>query len=353
MREYELEVLEQYDIEVQGTRKIRGAFFCDTKEGTMLLKEAQVSAKRAPLLYVLLQELSEEGYSGTDIPVKNKEGGFVSTSRDGTRYMLKRWFPGRECDVKKEPEILLAAENLAHLHEKMKWRDGMFGEDEAARNDPPIGRNLYEEWKRHNREMKKIRVYTRNKVSKNSFEFLFLDRFEEMYRLAELITKRLEASQYMTLYADSIKEGRIVHGDYNYHNVILLPAAGISDKRCAREGVSCGGVATTNFEHFRLDVQVQDLYYFLRKVLEKHRWEERLGLAILEAYQSVRPLTEREWEYLALNLAYPEKFWKTVNTYYHSNKAWAPEKNVEKLKMAVSQTEEKLRFLEHIFSFHL
>ena len=27
--EYELEVLEQYNIEVKGTRRIRGAFFCD------------------------------------------------------------------------------------------------------------------------------------------------------------------------------------------------------------------------------------------------------------------------------------------------------------------------------------
>ena len=35
--EYELEVLEQYNIEVKGTRRIRGAFFCDTNEGTMLL----------------------------------------------------------------------------------------------------------------------------------------------------------------------------------------------------------------------------------------------------------------------------------------------------------------------------
>ena len=33
MREYELEVLEQYDINLTGTRKARGAFFCDTKEG--------------------------------------------------------------------------------------------------------------------------------------------------------------------------------------------------------------------------------------------------------------------------------------------------------------------------------
>ena len=32
MREYELEVLEQYDIEVISTRKTRGAYFCNTKE---------------------------------------------------------------------------------------------------------------------------------------------------------------------------------------------------------------------------------------------------------------------------------------------------------------------------------
>ena len=30
--EYELEVLEKYDLEVKGTRKMRGAFFCDTDE---------------------------------------------------------------------------------------------------------------------------------------------------------------------------------------------------------------------------------------------------------------------------------------------------------------------------------
>ena len=38
MKEYEAEVLEQYDMEVKGTRKMRGAFFCDTDEGAMLLK---------------------------------------------------------------------------------------------------------------------------------------------------------------------------------------------------------------------------------------------------------------------------------------------------------------------------
>ena len=51
MREYELEILNQYDIEIISTRKVRGAFFCETNEGLMLLKEAGISDGRALLLY--------------------------------------------------------------------------------------------------------------------------------------------------------------------------------------------------------------------------------------------------------------------------------------------------------------
>lgn len=336
MREYELEVLEQYDIEVKGTRKIRGAYFCDTKEGILLLKEADVSDKRAPLLYTVLHGLEEDGYSNVDTPVFNKAGQLVSVSRDGSRYMLKKWFSARECDVKREYEILQAAKNLAVLHTKMRWCNFHKSEDELV-GRPPAGRHLLEELLRHNRELKKVRAFMRNKVSKGSFEFLFLEYFDHMNALAERVTRCLESSRYDRLYRESIEECKLVHGDYNYHNVLF----------------TSGGVATTNFEHFRIDIQVQDLYYFLRKVMEKHQWEEALGRSILESYQSVRVLDLQELQYIALCLAYPEKFWKTANTYYHSNKAWIPEKNVEKLHITIAQTEKKLRFLENIFAFIL
>lgn len=52
MREYEMEVLEKYELEVNSTRRIRGAFYCDTKEGTMLLK-GQRSRRGASLYYIL------------------------------------------------------------------------------------------------------------------------------------------------------------------------------------------------------------------------------------------------------------------------------------------------------------
>ena len=103
-----------------------------------------------------------------------------------------------------------------------------------------------------------------------------------------------------------------IHGDYNYHNVLM----------------TYRGVATTNFEHFREDIQMADFYYFLRKVMEKCQWNERIGNMLLEAYDKGKTISREELDYLAVRLAYPEKFWKVANSYYHSNKAWIPEKKV-------------------------
>ena len=79
MREYEMEVLEKYELEVNSTRRIRGAFYCDTKEGTMLLKETKISERRVPLLYLILNRLEKQGYL-VDTPVFSKEGNLVQNS---------------------------------------------------------------------------------------------------------------------------------------------------------------------------------------------------------------------------------------------------------------------------------
>ena len=83
MRDYELEVLEQYDMEVKSTRKIRGAFFCDTCEGTMILKETKISERRAALMYIILSRLELEAGMNVDTPVFSRDGVLVVTSRDG------------------------------------------------------------------------------------------------------------------------------------------------------------------------------------------------------------------------------------------------------------------------------
>ncbi|MCB5442518.1 MarR family transcriptional regulator [[Ruminococcus] lactaris] len=401
MREYEQEVREQYEIEIKSTRRTRGAFFCIGNADTevFLMKETLASEKRAALLYLILNRLEKTGKLKVDAPVFSRDGKLIVAARDGTRYMMKKWYSGRECDMKKEQELLLAAEKLGILHTHLKWQEPTAGELEtlrckyAVRSEdaavsesgavsenaavsesgavsenaavsgngavsekkekepvpqqqfpeeefqvcPPAARSPLDEMLRHNREMKKVCSFIRKRVVKNEFEALYLKHFEAMYEKACAITAAMEQSGCMQIYEKNVAENRMMHGDYNYHNILILP----------------GDTAITNFEHMRIGIQVQDLYYFLRKAMEKYRWKQKLGVGIIRAYERQRRLEPGEWEYLGLQLAYPEKFWKTASSYCRSNKAWLPEKSVEKLELAVNQEEEKTNFLKTIFGIHL
>ena len=242
--------------------------------------------------------------------------------------MLKKWYQGRECDVRQEQDVVRAAAKLAVLHKDM--------EKLAVKIRPGAdvqGKNPVEEVRRYNRELKKIRSFIRSRPVKNDFEILFLENFEKMYRTADDILARMETSGCRKLFEESVSKGSVVHGDYNYHNVMILPENEV----------------ITNFERMRIGIQVDDLYYLLRKVMEKYHWKQKTGQNILEAYESVRQLKPDEREYLCLRLAYPEKFWKTASAYSRSNKAWLPEKSVEKLQTAVEQTKEKEVFLREVF----
>ena len=95
-------------------------------------------------------------------------------------------------------------------------------------------------------------------------------------------------------------------------------------------------------------VQVTDLYHFLRKVMEKHEWNSALGQSVLDVYQKYLPLSETERKCLHYLFLYPEKYWKQINFYYNANKAWIPEKNIEKLKKLEEQEKNRWKFLHQL-----
>lgn len=116
MKEYELEVLEQYDIEVKNVKRGRGSFLLDTDRGLFLLGNTRMSERKAGVLRQVHEHLQESSYGNVDVLLPNKEGKLVSRLEDGTSYMVKRWFSGRECNVQKDYEITEAVKNLAFLH---------------------------------------------------------------------------------------------------------------------------------------------------------------------------------------------------------------------------------------------
>lgn len=342
MKDIECRLLEKYWLDVNHVRKVRSGFVCDTKQGLFRIKELSSSEKKTPYVQYVCQQLQETGFEHIDIMLRTKENELVCDMRDHGRYVLKHWFMGRECDIYKDNELVIACEKLAQLHNHLEIVSTQItAMQETLLEDKRwkqfAARNLIEEWNRHNLGLRKARRYMRGCVRKGEFETLYLNRYEEFYAVANEISHRLEVSEYEGLYQESIEKNFLAHGDYNHHNILLFGP----------------NVAVTNFERFRVDTPITDLYYFLRKVMEKCNWNENVGDKILESYLKNRNISQRELEYIALRLSYPEKLWKITNNYYNTNKAWISEKNVEKLRISIEQMSIKQQFVQRIFSFHL
>lgn len=334
MQEFEHNILEQYDRNIGSTRKTRGAVLCyDTCEenGVYLLKELVAAEGRIPMLCELYEHLKAQGYEKLDELISNKEGNYVTIADDGSKYILKHWFLARECDVKKPAEILGATAALAKLHISMR---------KELEHFPGTAEPLPGEYARHNRELKKVRAFIRAQTAKGTFEYEFLRCFDHMYHWANIAEEMLQNSHYEELYQKSMVQCCMVHGEYNYHNILM--ERGVSGEQ---------QIILTNFDKVKRNVQVEDLYYFLRKIMEKYGWKSRLADNMINAYSAIKPLSDEEMEYMKIRFLYPEKFWKIANSYYHSNKAWISVKNVQKLEMTICQTKEKERFMKSMFSF--
>ncbi len=341
MKEYEKKLMEQYCVEVNGLRKTRGGFLCDTKQGLLLLKELSSSEKKIDYMRFICEQLKENDFQAVDIIIPDSEGNNICGRREFGNFVLKKWFHGKECDIAREREIIESTKTLASLHKvlnEVSYQIVMQQKDLLVdkRWEDYCAGNLIENLERHNMELKKVRRYIRKRVEKGEFEFTYLKYFSSMYHYADSVVQRLCESGYLELYENAKNNYHISHGDYNYHNVMNVGQY----------------MAVTNFEHFQIDIQVTDLYYFIRKIMEKKNWDVELGRKMLESYEEVKVLTNKEKEYIALRMAYPEKFWKITNFYYNSNKAWISEKNIEKLKISIQQQEKKYQFINEIFSFH-
>lgn len=366
MEDRNQEVFRQYNIKIYNTYRIRGAFILETDKGLKLLKNFEGSKNRVEFENILLEHLANMDYLNIDMYVRNIAGEFVTEDTIGNRYVLKNWYPGEECNLREETDVEDATSNLAMLH--VLLRELPFEENQVSYN---TFMNLEELFDKRTRELKRVRSYIREKRSKNEFEMCYMNCYEAFYSEALQAIKLLGESDYFNLLGNAIDHKHVCHGNYTYHNIIMLKTNKASESSKAiqpknvqyianenKEGseiLSAAGIrlpklnlnmATTNFDKACIGIQITDLYQFLRKVMEKNDWDIDLGSRTIEIYNDILPLSKEEYKLLYILLLYPEKFWKITNFYYNSKKSWVPQRNIQKLIGIQEQGERKAQFLK-------
>ena len=321
-------LLEQYDLEVLRTRKGRGAILCETSNGLYIFKEYEGSLEKLIFQNELLKNLKEQGKGYVEQIVPTKEGNLIVTDYERTNYFLKTYFEGRECNINDENERVEAVRFLADIHKNMFVREDVAEYPKT---------NIIAEFEKHNREMKKVKRFLRDRSQKNGFEIYLMQNFDLFYKKAIEVTENLK--EYFTDLEQDYLEAKkpICHGDFQYHNLLKTE----------------NGFALINFEKCVVDYPIRDLYYFLRKLLEKNNWSIELGEELIYAYNEVLPLGAYDMIQLYYRFAYPEKFWKIVNFYYNNRKVWVPDKVCEKLGKLIQAEEQRQKFLDNLSSMLL
>ena len=320
------QLLEQYTFEVTDIQKGRGAYICTTDSGKKIIKAYAASEIRAEAVCAFLQKAAECGVPA-DTVLLTKEGTVLAADTDGTTYYAREYIEGRECDTKNREDIMASMRALARFHISMKQNGGTLPEGMCIAPDM-----LLAEYERHNREVKKVRNYIRSKKRKNEFEMLFYQCYGSFLKKAESVTESLKRQLERTKGEELLKLQGICHGDFNQHNVIF----------------SGGKVWISNFETAAYDVMMRDTANFVRKIMEKQGWNQKLGMEMIHAYQEVRPLGDAEFENFCIRLAYPEKFWKLANHYFNSRKTWIPEKSLQKLEILDMQEKKRREFVKFL-----
>lgn len=324
-------LLELYDIEIIKTAKGRAAFLCDTNKGCLIFKEYFGNEYRLSMQDKLLKHIEKVGVIPAESLIPNKEGQLFVKDADGTKYILKTYSEGRECNIRDRDECLAAVKQLAGLHQSMYIPYNECEAFEYSYFSPA------REYEKRNRELKRVQKYLMKKRQKTDFERDLLNQFSFFLDQALCVEEEWKYYENLLPMGDEQNKPKdgvtFCHGDYQYHNLLWRN----------------DGWNIINFEKCIVDDQIRDLHLWMRKILEKNDWLVSLGKDLLETYIKERNISAASFIDLYYRLSYPEKFWKIVNYYYNSGKSRIPEKNQEKLSKLAGQEKDKQIFLDEVF----
>lgn len=323
MNEKNLSVLEQYNLDIKSVKRGRGSYIVSAEQGLFLLKEYRGSNERAKWIANVCERL-ENGGMWADMPILNKDGEYICRdSREDKSFLLKKWIYGTEMDVKNKEDIKAAVVNLVEIHLLLRNKE-MNSREEVLYKEHDFEKRI--------REMKRIYRYIKGKKKKNIFEINFMNhygKYEEM-ALAALELSKLESVR--AVQKKAWDEGLVCHGEYNQHNVLNVQQKMIS----------------VNYENCKIGLQTEDLYLFMRKILEKNNWSIELAELMMKTYLNKRHMEKGELEEFYGKFLFVEKFWKIANHYYNSKKTWIPDQSRQKLDKLENQFRLRKEFLQYL-----
>jgi len=295
------DIFKEFEINVKRCYKFRGMYMCETDIGTKAICISDYTPVQITLEHNIQEHLIEKGFTCLNqLNMSNKSTPYVSYCN--RIYTMTDWNNGQAADFYNIEDINQSVRLLARMHMAGQGFNNLPQNIKLANI-----KNLGETYEKRYRETIKLKRKIEHTGSRTDFEVLYLKNtsvYEEFQEIAKEFTNLLDYNKLMDVAG---KSQNIAHHKYTYHNIIKT---------------SENSTIITGFEKSGYDVQITDLAYLIRRIMQRNGWDINLLNSIIDEYNKIIPLSQREWSVIKGMIIFPDRFAKLCNQYYHSKRRW-------------------------------
>ncbi len=311
-----------YGIRILGIKPYRAGYILETSSGRKYIKACRYTKERVRFIHLAKTHLMTHNFKQID-PYCMTQNHQPFLEVDGNVYTMVNLIEGRECEFDDDRDVIKATEALARMH---KAGHG-FSSGNSVCIPNSLGKLPYS-FKKRLEEIRKLR--RKADKERNGFDYLFIEHFDDFYRIGLESLAILQDSKYNNLVEATRKEGMICHHDYSYQNILI-------------KGVK---TSVINFDYCNLELKIYDIVNMLRRRMRKCNWDIEKAKIVLNTYRNIEPLERDEMRVMKSMLQFPQKFWRVLNRYYNSKRCWAQRNFTTMLEEVISEKDAHIHFME-------
>lgn len=315
--QYNLSEAEISRVKFKNTDKQRAVYKINLNDKCYCLKKVYFSKNDLLFVYSAIEWLYRNNIKVPRLLPTISNGRFVEYNQ--MLFILTPWIEGEKCDYDIKEHILLAVNNLAHMHKRCVSFTPINGS--TLRNSFD---NINVSLNKHFNQL--LTSYNLALKHQDKFSRFLLQNFERNLLLGQIAIHSSSGINIVNL------KSSLCHLDYVNKNIIFD-----TEKK----------PWVIDFDKCSIDYCAHDISYFLRRLLKRDstHWDLELAITCLNIYEEIHSLTIDDYKYILAYLSFPQKFWKISKDYYNNIKKCNRNSFLFLLMKAVQNDKEHLDFV--------
>ncbi|MFD0676136.1 MULTISPECIES: CotS family spore coat protein [unclassified Paenibacillus] len=322
---YPLKAGEIYLLSYKGKKAV---WSIQTDMGEVIMKKVPFDEGHIKFMIHAIDYLRDKGIHTPKVYKTSSGEGFVKV--DEEYFVVFEAVYGRSPEYEHEEELKMILQGMASFHKASQGIESPIGTFPSF---------LLTEWKSDLQRRCERLIEWKNRrlaaTDKNKFDGLFLQYVDFFLKQGEVSLAMFDHSCFDKWVEETKVNKSLCHQDYAAGNLA------IGDD---------GHLYVFDMDSLTVDLPVRDLRKIINKVMKKlDEWDQELLLTMLQAYQTVNPLTKEQLHILVADIQFPHLFYGQVSKYYDNREEkWTLAKHIERLEDMIATDISKGKVLEDL-----